>query len=187
MLRTHSRTSDLLAATKNLNFEMISRLVVLFLLCWRVRGFPDGAPIDACVKDRANQPNHGQHRTQPLSTIPYRFVASSAIYRPGMRITVSIEGADTFKGFFIQARSVETNGWIGAWEKTPNTTVHPECSSVTHADPRDKHRATLVWRSPQHSHGRVYFTGTILKNYGTFWSNLIADAPQDPADLQIIG
>lgn len=57
------------------------------LLCWMVRGFPDGAPIDACVKDRANQPNHGQHRTQPLATLPYRLVASSDTHHPGVRVT----------------------------------------------------------------------------------------------------
>ncbi|CAG4914987.1 unnamed protein product [Colias eurytheme] len=166
---------------------MIIKVVVLVLFSWRVLGFPDGAPIDACVKDRANQPNHGQHRTQPLATLPYRLMASSSAYAPDSHVTVTIAGADTFKGFFIQARSVETHNWLGAWEQTPNTTVHPECSSITHADPRDKYRATLVWRAPIHSHGRVYFTGTVLKNYGTFWSNLVAEAPQDPAELQIIG
>ncbi|GBP53511.1 hypothetical protein EVAR_45384_1 [Eumeta japonica] len=68
----------------------------LSLLCWAVSAFPDGAPVDACVKDRPNQPNHGQARTQPLSTLPYRVAASSAIYRPnsvitGVRIQTAIE------------------------------------------------------------------------------------------------
>ncbi|XP_068631386.1 putative defense protein 3 [Battus philenor] len=160
-------------------------LFSLFLL--GVESFPDGAPIDACVKDRANQPNHGQHRTQPLSTLPYRIVASSSYYTPNSRLTVTIEGAEPFKGFFLQARSVESNEWLGSWEEAPNTTIHPECSAITHADPQDKTRAILAWKAPSNGSGRVYFTGTVLKNYGTFWANLIAQAPQDPMQLQILG
>lgn len=61
--------------------------LAVLLLFWGVNSFPDGAPVDACVKDRANQPNHGQHRTQPLSTLPYRIIASSSYYGPNSRIT----------------------------------------------------------------------------------------------------
>lgn len=66
---------------------MLPKLFVSLLLFWGVQCFPDGAPIDACVKDRPNQPNHGQHRTQPLSTLPYRVVASSSAYGPSSAIT----------------------------------------------------------------------------------------------------
>lgn len=52
-----------------------------------VVGFPDGAPVDTCVKPRPNQPYHGQARTQPLSTNPYQILQSSAEYGPGTRIT----------------------------------------------------------------------------------------------------
>ncbi|XP_059046044.1 putative defense protein 3 [Achroia grisella] len=166
---------------------MLHEFFALLLLCWGVYGFPDGAPVDACVKDRPNQPNHGQHRTQPLSTLPYRIVASSSAFGPNSAITVTIEGAEPFKGFFIQARSVDRDEWLGSWEEAPNTTIHPECSSITHADPREKTRATLVWRAPPNAQGRVYFTGTVLKNYGTFWANIIAEAPQDPSQLQVLG
>ncbi|XP_045447142.1 putative defense protein 3 [Melitaea cinxia] len=165
---------------------MFAKFVLILFICWGVESFPDGAPVDACVKSRANQPNHGQHRTQPLSSLPYRIVASSSNYGPNSRISVTIEGAEPFKGFFIQARSVETDKWLGSWEETPNTTLLPECSAITHADPKEKIRATLVWNAPHNSHGRVYFTGTVLKNYGTFWANLIAEAPQDPVALQVL-
>jgi hypothetical protein len=50
-------------------------------------GFPDGAPVDACVKPRPNQPYHGQARPQPLSTNPYQLIASSGFYEPGSQIT----------------------------------------------------------------------------------------------------
>lgn len=66
---------------------MLSKLLVVLVFCWGAESFPDGAPVDACVKNRPNQPNHGQHRTQPLNTLPYRVVASSATYGPNIPIT----------------------------------------------------------------------------------------------------
>lgn len=51
-------------------------------------GFPDGAPVDTCVKpSRANQPNHGQARSESAQTNPYTFTASSPEYGPGSQIT----------------------------------------------------------------------------------------------------
>lgn len=52
-----------------------------------VFGFPDGAPVDTCVKPRPNQPYHGQARSQPLNTSPYKILASSSQYGPGSQIT----------------------------------------------------------------------------------------------------
>lgn len=73
--------------------------------------------------------------------------------------TVTIQGADTFKGFLIQARDAATNNWIGNWVESPNTKVHPECSAITHSDPKPKAQATLLWQAPANSRGgQVYFT-----------------------------
>lgn len=52
-----------------------------------VFGFPDGAPVDACVKPRPNQPYHGEARSQPLNTSPYKILASSSQYGPGSQVT----------------------------------------------------------------------------------------------------
>ncbi|XP_076766067.1 putative defense protein 3 [Xylocopa sonorina] len=136
--------------------------------------FPDGAPVDTCVKpSKANEPNHGQAKSKPLNTNPYTFTASSSQYGPGSQITVTISGS-SFKGFFLQARDPETDAWIGSWAQTENTNTHPECSAVTHADPYEKQHATLIWNAPPNARGRVYFTGTILKEYATYWSNVVA-------------
>lgn len=48
--------------------------------------FPDGGPADTCVKERFNQPNHGQARTQPQKTLPYDVVATTDSYQPGQQI-----------------------------------------------------------------------------------------------------
>lgn len=63
-----------------------------------------------------------------------------------------------FRGFFVQARDVETNEWIGSWVQSPNTKTIPECSAITHADPKDKTGATLIWNAPHSKRGKVYFT-----------------------------
>ncbi|XP_020282269.1 putative defense protein 3 [Pseudomyrmex gracilis] len=155
-------------------------VTILFALvfCCSVRGFPDGGPVDACVKPRPNQPYHGQARSQPLNTSPYKILASSSQYGPNSQITVTIGGNVPFKGFFLQARDAGTNEWIGSWAQTPNTNTHPECSAVTHADPRDKEQATFIWNAPPNSRGRVYFTGSILKDYATYWSDLVSQEQQ---------
>ncbi|KAJ8912455.1 hypothetical protein NQ315_002821 [Exocentrus adspersus] len=49
--------------------------------------FPDGAPVDACVKPRPNQPYHGQSRPQLPYTNPFQILQSSAKYGPGSQIT----------------------------------------------------------------------------------------------------
>lgn len=71
---------------------------------------------------------------------------------------VTLRGNEHFRGFFIQARDAETNEWIGSWQDSQNTKTIPECASITHADPRDKEGANLIWNAPQHKSGRVYFT-----------------------------
>ncbi|XP_011704937.1 PREDICTED: putative defense protein 3 [Wasmannia auropunctata] len=151
----------------------VTVLFTLVLFSISVFGFPDGAPVDACVKPRPNQPYHGEARSQPLNTSPYKILASSSQYRPGTQVTVKITGAP-FKGFFIQARDSNTNKWIGSWTRTPNTFVHGECSAVTHTDPHDKEQATFIWSAPADAQGSVYFTGTVLKDYATFWSDLVS-------------
>ncbi|KAI4460217.1 cytochrome b561/ferric reductase transmembrane [Holotrichia oblita] len=143
------------------------------LLFREIRGFPDGAPVDACVKPRPNQPYHGQARSQPANTNPYYVIASSDRYGPGQQITVTIQGREHFKGFFIQARDAGTNEWIGEWVESPNTKIHPECSAITHADPKPKNEASLIWKAPRTGHGNVYFTGTVLKEYTEFWSDIV--------------
>ncbi|KAK9737862.1 Reeler domain [Popillia japonica] len=151
----------------------VVHLILSLCAIAKIHGFPDGAPVDACVKPRPNQPYHGQARSQPANTNPYYVIASSDRYGPGQQITVTIQGREHFKGFFIQARDAGTNEWIGEWVESPNTKIHPECSAITHADPKPKNQATLIWKAPTNGHGTVYFTGTVLKEYTEFWSEIV--------------
>ncbi|XP_034487766.1 putative defense protein 3 [Drosophila innubila] len=152
--------------------------LLLLQLLVGVTGFPDGAPADTCVKQRANQPNHGKARSQPAHTNPFEVVASTQTYHPGQEVSVVIYPQDqhatkTFRGFFLQARDANSNEWIGEWVQSDNTKTIPECSAITHSDNRDKLGAKLIWKAPQNKRGNVYFTGTVLQDYGNFWSEIV--------------
>lgn len=69
-------------------FAIISFFICTILLRNSL-SFPDGAPVDACVKPRPNQPYHGQSRPQPSETNPYQVIASSDTYYSGTQITGS--------------------------------------------------------------------------------------------------
>ncbi|XP_017878710.1 putative defense protein 3 [Ceratina calcarata] len=153
---------------RNLGFGVL----VVASLTLLTHGYPTGAPVDVCAMSDG-EPHHGTAVSQPANTSPYTFTASSSEYSPNSQITVTISGAP-FKGFLIQARDKETGSWIGSWEKTDQTNTHPECSAVTHADPHVKEEATFIWTAPPKGQGHVEFTGTILKEYSTFWSKLVA-------------
>ncbi|XP_017477954.1 PREDICTED: putative defense protein 3 [Rhagoletis zephyria] len=162
---------------------LCSVLWLLVALISLANAFPDGAPADTCVKQRANQPNHGKARTQPAHTNPYEVVANSESFHPGQEVSVLIyplEHQATFRGFFLQARDANSNEWIGEWIQSENTKTIPECSAITHSDNRDKLGAKLIWKAPQNKRGRVYFTGTVLKQYGTFWSDIVAKVQAAP-------
>lgn len=61
----------------------IAALFLIHTCC----AFPNGGPIDACIKSKPNQPNHGSVQPQPDETNPYIIEASSDYYRPGDKIT----------------------------------------------------------------------------------------------------
>jgi hypothetical protein len=61
--------------------------VMLAVVPLLVQGLPDGAPVDACVKPKPNQPYHGQAKAQPPETLPYSITANSNEYGPGSKIT----------------------------------------------------------------------------------------------------
>lgn len=74
----------------------ISTLVVASCALF-ANSFPDGAPVDTCVKpNRVNEPNHGQAKTQPLGTSPYEFTASAAEYGPGSQVTGTLNNTWIF-------------------------------------------------------------------------------------------
>ena len=67
--------------------QLVILLSTIVALLTFADGFPDGAPVDACVKPKPNQPYHGQAKPQPLGTNPYSVIASAEEFGPGSQIT----------------------------------------------------------------------------------------------------
>jgi hypothetical protein len=67
--------------------QLLCVLLVVVVVPLLVQGLPDGAPVDACVKPRPNQPYHGQIKAQPPETLPYYITATNNEYGPGSKIT----------------------------------------------------------------------------------------------------
>lgn len=60
-------------------------------------GFPDGAPIEACILPHANSPNHAGTKPMPHQTEHHQFTASSGTYTPGDLVEGEFEFAPIFR------------------------------------------------------------------------------------------
>ncbi|XP_076038376.1 putative ferric-chelate reductase 1 [Oratosquilla oratoria] len=120
-------------------------------------GFPDGAPIEACIQDPPNSPNHAGSEALSPELSKHIFRASSSSYRPGQVIRVMMSGRP-FRGFFIQARDLDTNEWIGTWANENYSKKYDVCSAITHNSIDLKNSIRLSWKAPPSRSGRVYFT-----------------------------
>lgn len=65
---------------------MFSKIILLIGFIAIASGFPNGAPADTCVRERANEPNHGAARSQTLESIPYQVIATTDSFQPGSQI-----------------------------------------------------------------------------------------------------
>ncbi|XP_071547760.1 ferric-chelate reductase 1 [Panulirus ornatus] len=144
--------------------------------------FPDGAPIESCITEIPNRPNHAGTKPRNPNSSKHRFTASSYNYLPGSIIKVRISGPP-FKGFFVQARDIYTNKWIGEFAESDQAMSYPECSAVTHNTVPPKTDVLLLWKAPYNRAGSVKFTGTILEKYDKYWSEMVAKVPYAPRVL----
>lgn len=118
-----------------------------------------GAPTQACT---TLTPNHGvaAQNTPP----PYHVVVPLQVQQ-GQTMTVTIANREpgfTFRGFIIQARSVNTQAVVGRFLITNNMgTVAcptlPTDSVATHSNPSDKSSVALQWVAPTNFNGLVFF------------------------------
>ena len=67
-------------------FKIVCTLVSLVCVHWSL-AFPDGGPIDACVQQKANRPNHVGVAPQEANSNPYVIEADTDFYRAGDVIT----------------------------------------------------------------------------------------------------
>ena len=86
---------------------MVAKILLsLCLLMATCTAFPNGGPIDACVRTRANQPNHGGILPQPENTNPFIVEASTNFWRPGDVITGELRFITFTCRFFCRSEHV---------------------------------------------------------------------------------
>lgn len=138
-----------------------------FLLCLlplAVHPFPDGAPDGVCHKDPAKavrEPHHGNATAQPADSLPYTIFTETDRFAAGQTVQISIsaiDGETVFRGFYVQALDAKSGRPLGRFLELPNTKLLSDCATITHADPKDKLFAFLVWQAPSEpGHGGVKF------------------------------
>ena len=90
---------------------------------------------------------------------------------------------DKFKGFLLEARSVDVDDIIGTFKKlgNKNQTKYLQCSNkeskephsaLTHADSTPKQSVKVKWTPPQDFSGKVKILATLVKDFKTYWVKL---------------
>uniref|UniRef100_A0A1B0CAY5 Putative reeler n=1 Tax=Lutzomyia longipalpis TaxID=7200 RepID=A0A1B0CAY5_LUTLO len=110
--------------------------------------------------------------SQPADTLPYNLQVSGYDYNPGTTITVTIDG-DTFRGFYIRAFDEASREPSGTWKESTSLHAMDRCNAAIQADREDKESVELKWNSPPEGSGKVYFKALVMKDYSTYWSDLI--------------
>ena len=114
--------------------------------------------------------------------IKLTFQLSSTEIAKGSEVTIELKpknSGDKFKGFLIQARSVDGDDIIGVFEKlnNKNHTKYLQCSNephsaLTHSDPTPKQSVKVKWTPPQDFSGKVKVLATLVKDFKTYWVKL---------------
>ncbi|CAH1243990.1 FRRS1 [Branchiostoma lanceolatum] len=142
-------------------WRVILTLLVITPVVW---AYPSGAPTVACVN---MFPNHGA--SEQTSPPPYELVVNKDTYAGGEEIEVTLRrtavNSPSFKGFFIQARTVDGSAdALGKFTTFDPSTKTVNCGSVansenavTHTNPSGKTSVTVTWTAPANSLGDIQF------------------------------
>ncbi|XP_028329384.1 putative ferric-chelate reductase 1 [Gouania willdenowi] len=162
------------------NRMLTARLCVLCVVCvccvQRSVCFSNGSVSYSCDH---MIPGHSSIAPSLLSA-PYAVSASSATYRPGQKLTVTLSSSSTqFKGFLLQARSSEHT--VTEWPIGSFTDIDPahftalDCnnmanSSVSQSSGVQKTSVQITWEAPSNSsYGDIYFCVSVVQSYTQFW------------------
>ncbi|ESO82064.1 hypothetical protein LOTGIDRAFT_237152 [Lottia gigantea] len=169
--------------------------VIVCLGLQGVLGYPGGAPSSACV---FLLPKHGYPPFEAqISPSPFKLVLSSATYSPSQEMEVPntllnskvtskkrkktvaiVSEASPFNGWLLQVRRVDNDMIVGQFIASPKGSRIVSCNgqnnSITHSNSHMFPNTTLrnKWIAPQEDVGNLILTGTVLKDYSTFWGPL---------------
>ncbi|XP_066298530.1 putative ferric-chelate reductase 1 isoform X1 [Branchiostoma lanceolatum] len=152
-----------------------------------VRAYPSGAPSTACTD---MFPQHGP--SEQTSTPPYELVVDKTTYAGGEEVQVTLQrtgNSATFKGFFIQARTVGSTDAQGRFTTLDSgTTKTVNCGSeansengVTHTGRTEKTEVAVTWTAPANRVGHIQFRATVVQTETVFWVSEVTSAyVEDP-------
>ena len=139
-------------------------------------GYGSGSPRSQCG---SMTPGHGQ-QPQDNSDAPFTVKLSASQIAKGSQVIVELKSnsGETFKGFIIEARSVERDSIIGTFETVSSgDSRYLSCDStpqtaVTHTNNSPKKSVTVRWSPPADFTGNVKVLGSFVKEYNTYWVKL---------------
>ncbi|XP_059479127.1 putative defense protein 3 isoform X1 [Neocloeon triangulifer] len=150
---------------------MLKFVVLCSLLVLGVRASPGGAPLSAC---NSMSPIHGgSAQTGPA---PYT-VTATAIDGQTFEVSIVADAGVTFRGFFIQGRSVDTDNAVGSFAAAADA-KSIDCfsnleSASTQIDNTDKSSVSVIWTAPA-SGEAVNVVATVVQTLNTFWVKIPA-------------
>ncbi|XP_041468512.1 putative ferric-chelate reductase 1 isoform X2 [Lytechinus variegatus] len=88
-------------------------------------------------------------------------IGTTAVVHP---VSISGQNGELFRGFFLQARIINTSTPVGVFSDLPALTKIVSCSgtsddSVTHTSSDDKEALSFVWTAPNRCVGSISFIG----------------------------
>ncbi|AWP20996.1 putative ferric-chelate reductase 1 [Scophthalmus maximus] len=157
---------------------MCRLFVLLVALTGRVDpvdGYSNGKVAVACGD---MVPRHGYDPSPDPP--PYSISVDRSTFSPGDKITVSLRGATSFKGFLIEARDAEKldSPAVGLFLLTePHQSQLLQCgdtpgSGVSHRSSAKKTEVQAAWESPENPPPRVQFLATVVHKYKVYWARV---------------
>ncbi|KAK4035998.1 hypothetical protein OUZ56_028071 [Daphnia magna] len=159
-------------AHKNLN-------TFLLLYKTKIQSLVYGTPVENC---RSMIPQHDYNLPQWMDPPPYNLSASvilSNTTTTQFNVTLFAKHGATFKGFFIQARSLtgdRADAILGSFDPVEDSRIAHliNCpdganNAATHNLNSPKRFVTFVWNPPADFEGKFYFVATVVAEYKKFW------------------
>lgn len=162
-----------------IEYSKMASIVLIVCTLTGIQAFPGGAPFTTCY---TRYPIHGNALAQ-TSANPYSITLSATNYNLGdtVKVTISSHGSSTpIMGFQITAiRESCPLEIVGKFDDTISSSksmafscAGVEKNMVTHRNSDRVNSVEFEWTALSNDSGNVIFQATVLKDYGTFWTNV---------------
>ncbi|KAM7287000.1 hypothetical protein ISCGN_030696 [Ixodes scapularis] len=153
----------------------------LLYLAIGYNAYPNGAPLRQCTEMRPYHRPLGKPKTYPTympqtGSAPYSVTAEK---QADQVINVKLNGTQTFKGFFVQAREgTDLDKLVpGSFIFNASEIRSVNCNGVantaiTHTSNVDKTEISTSWIGPAGYNGSVIFRATVVERFTTFWLDI---------------